>query len=183
MKLKTDLNTYNKNSYSSGNFIARGIWYFINAIFFKSSFFPLYSLKRALLKLFGADIGVNVIIKPNVNIKYPWKLKVGDYVWIGEGVWIDNLDFVSIGSHCCISQGALLLCGNHNYSKSSFDLMVKTIVLEEGVWIGAKSVVCPGVIIGSHGVLSAGSVLSNDIKPYEIYSGNPAEKIKTRTIK
>ena len=183
MKLKTDLNTYNNNSYKSGNFIARFIWYFINAIFFKSSFLPLYSLKRALLKLFGADIGVNVIIKPNVNIKYPWKLKVGDYAWIGEGVWIDNLDFVSIGSHCCVSQGALLLCGNHDYSKSSFDLMVKPIVLEEGVWIGAKSVVCPGVIIGSHGVLRAGSVLSNDIKPYEIYSGNPAKKIKTRKIK
>ena len=109
MKLKTDLNTYNNNSYSSGNFIARFIWYFVNAIFFKSSIFPLYSLKRALLKLFGADIGVNVIIKPNVNIKYPWKLKLGDYVWIGEGVWIDNLDFVSIGSHCCVSQGVLLL--------------------------------------------------------------------------
>ena len=105
---------------------------------------------------------------------------MGDYVWIGEGVWIDNLDFVSIGSHSCISQGALLLCGNHDYSKSSFDLMVNPIVLEEGVWIGAKSVVCPGVIIGNHGVLSAGSVLFNDINPYEIYRGNPAEKIKTR---
>ena len=183
MKLKTDLNTYNNNGYSSGNLMARFIWYFVNAVFFKSSFFPFYSLKRAILKLFGADVGVDVIIKPNVNIKYPWKLKVGDYVWIGEGVWIDNLDFVSIGSHSCISQGALLLCGNHDYSKSSFDLMVKPIVLEEGVWIGAKSVVCPGVIIGSHGILCAGSVLSNDVKAYEIYRGNPAEKIKTRTIK
>lgn len=181
--MKTDLKTYNNNGYSSGNFLARIIWYFFNAIFFKSSFFPFYSFKRVILKLFGADIGVNVIIKPNVNIKYPWKLKVGDYVWIGEGVWIDNLDFVSIGSNCCISQGALLLCGNHNYSKSSFDLMVKPIVLAEGVWIGAKSVVCQGVIIGSHGVLSAGSVLSKDIKPYNIYRGNPAEKFKTRVIK
>ena len=141
--MKTDLNTYNNKSYSSGNFMARFIWHFINAIVFKSSFFPLYSFKRAILKFFGADVGIGVIIKPNVNIKYPWKLKVGDYVWIGEGVWIDNLDFVSIGSHSCISQGALLLCGNHDYSKSSFDLMVNPIVLEEGVWIGAKSVVCP----------------------------------------
>ena len=120
-------------------YMARFIWYFFNAILFKSSFFPSYSLKRAILKIFGADVGIDVIIKPNVNIKYPWKLKVGDYVWIGEGVWIDNLDFVSIGSHSCISQGALLFCGNHDYSKSSFDLMVNPIVLEEGVWIGAKS--------------------------------------------
>jgi putative colanic acid biosynthesis acetyltransferase WcaF len=181
--LKTDLNTYNNRGYSSGNLFARFIWYFFNAIFFKSNLFPSYSLKRAILKLFGAEIGTDVIVKPNVNIKYPWKLKVGHYVWIGEGVWIDNLDFVYLGSHSCISQGALLFCGNHDYSKSSFDLIVRPIVLEDGVWIGAKSIVCPGVVIGSHGVLSTGSVLSDDIKPYEIYRGNPAKKIKSRTIK
>lgn len=181
--MKTDLNTYNNRGYTSGNLFSRFIWYFFNAIFFKSNLFPSYSLKRAILKLFGAEIGIDVIVKPNVNIKYPWKLKVGDYVWIGEGVWIDNLDFVYLGSHSCISQGALLFCGNHDYSKSSFDLIVRPIVLEDGVWIGAKSIVCPGVVIGSHGVLSTGSVLSDDIKPYEIYRGNPAKKIKSRTIK
>ena len=84
--MKTDLNTYNNQGYSSGNLLLRFIWYFFNAIFFKSSFFQSFSLKRAILKLFGAEIGVDVIIKPNVNIKYPWKLKVGDCVWIGEGV-------------------------------------------------------------------------------------------------
>ena len=183
MNKRSDLSKFNNQNYNPGNIIVRSLWYLVNILFFKSSLFPIYFLKVSILKLFGAHLGKGVIIKPNVNIKYPWKLKLGDYVWIGEGVWIDNLDFVSIGSHCCVSQGVLLLCGNHDYSKSSFDLMVKPIVLEEGVWIGAKSVVCPGVIIGSHGVLSAGSVLSNDIKPYEIYSGNPAEKIKTRTIK
>lgn len=181
--MKTDLNTYNNRGYTPGNLFSRFIWYFFNAIFFKSNLFPSYSLKRAILKLFGAEIGIDVIVKPNVNIKYPWKLKVGDYVWIGEGVWIDNLDFVYLGSHSCISQGALLFCGNHDYSKSSFDLIVRPIVLEDGVWIGAKSIVCPGVVIGSHGVLSTGSVLSDDIKPYEIYRGNPAKKIKSRTIK
>ena len=181
--MKTDLNTYNNRGYTSGNLFSRFIWYFFNAIFFKSNLFPSYSLKRTILKLFGAEIGIDVIVKPNVNIKYPWKLKVGDYVWIGEGVWIDNLDFVYLGSHSCISQGALLFCGNHDYSKSSFDLIVRPIVLEDGVWIGAKSIVCPGVVIGSHGVLSTGSVLSDDIKPYEIYRGNPAKKVKSRTIK
>ena len=65
---------------------------------FLNPIFSSYSLKRTILKLFGAEIGIDVIVKPNVNIKYPWKLKVGDYVWIGEGVWIDNLDFVYLGN-------------------------------------------------------------------------------------
>ena len=128
-------------------------------------------------------IGKNVIIKPNVNIKYPWKLQLGDHVWIGEGAWIDNLDSVIIGDHCCVSQGALLICGNHDYTKITFDLVVKPIVLEDGVWIGAKSVVCPGVVARTHAILTAGSTISKDMQAYSIYRGNPAEKVKSRDIK
>ena len=71
----------------------------------------------------------------------PWKLKVGNNVWIGEDVWIDNLELVDISDNVCISQGAMLLCGNHDFTSSTFDLIVKPIVLEDGVWIGAKSIV------------------------------------------
>ena len=161
----------------------RIFWYFTNILVFKSSFFTSYSIKRRVLKIFGAKIGKNVIIKPNVNIKYPWKLQLGDHVWIGEGAWIDNLDSVIIGDHCCVSQGALLICGNHDYTKSTFDLVVKPIVLEDGVWIGAKSVVCPGVVAKTHAILTAGSTISKDMQAYSIYRGNPAEKVKSRDIK
>ena len=61
----------------------------------KRSWFPISGFKRFLLRLFGAKIGKGVVIKPCVNIKYPWKLRIGNYVWIGENVWIDNLDTVT----------------------------------------------------------------------------------------
>jgi putative colanic acid biosynthesis acetyltransferase WcaF len=124
-----------------------------------------------------------VTIKPNVTIKYPWHLTIGNHVWIGEQVWIDNLSRVTIKNNCCVSQGAMLLCGNHDYSKTSFDLIVKDITLEEGVWIGAKSIVCPGVSIGSHSVLTVNSVATSNLEPWGIYQGNPAVKIKERVIK
>ena len=135
-----------------------------------------------MLRLFGAKIGKGVLIKPYVTIKYPWYLEIGDFTWIGEHVWIDNLAQVKIGAHVCISQGAYLLTGNHDYKKSGFDLIVKDITIEDAVWIGAKSVVCPGVICKTHSILSVGSVLSNDMEPYGIYKGNPAIKIKDRKI-
>ena len=135
------------------------------------------------MRTFGAKIGENVTIKPKVNIKYPWFLKISDNVWIGENVWIDNLTQVTISSNVCISQGAMLLCGNHNYKKSTFDLMLGEIVLEEGVWIGARSVVCPGVTCKSHSVLTVGSVATSDLEAYSIYQGNPARKVKDRIIK
>jgi putative colanic acid biosynthesis acetyltransferase WcaF len=107
---------------------------------------------------------------------------VGDFTWIGEKVWIDNLAEVKIGSHCCLSQGAFLLTGNHNYKKSSFDLIIGSITLEDGAWVGAKSTVCPGVIMHSHSLLTVGSIATKSLEAYGIYSGNPATKVKERTI-
>ncbi|MDP4687697.1 MAG: colanic acid biosynthesis acetyltransferase WcaF, partial [Salibacteraceae bacterium] len=102
--------------------------------------------------------------------------------WIGENVWIDNLDKVVIGKHVCISQGALILSGNHDFSKSTFDLIVQPITIEDGAWIGAKSVVTQGVTVASHAVLAVSSVASSSLESYSIYRGNPAVKVKERVI-
>ncbi len=181
--IKTDLSKFENKWYKPGGALKRLLWYFVNILFFQNPFFPFVNVKVFLLRLFGAKVGKGVVLKPRVNIKYPWFLEVGNFVWIGEDVWIDNLDQVIIGDNCCISQGALILSGNHNYKKSSFDLIVKPIVLEEGVWIGARSIVTKGVKCKSHALLSVGSVASNNLEAYTIYKGNPADAIKERVIK
>ena len=178
----TDLSQFNNAWYHPGGRLRRLLWYIVHELFICSGQ-PISGLRVFLLRLFGAEIGKGVVIKPRVRIKYPWKLKVGNHSWIGEDVWIDNLGEVSIGSNCCLSQGAMLLCGNHDYKRSSFDLMVGDITLEEGVWIGAKAVVCPGVICRSHSVLSVGSIASRTLDSYGIYRGNPAVKLKEREMK
>ena len=178
--MSTNLSTYNNNWYKPGNPVKRFCWYWVNTVFFKTGLFPFYGLKTFLLRLFGARVGTGVLIKPFVNIKYPWLLILGDHIWVGEHVWIDNLDKVTIGDHVCLSQGAFLLTGNHNYTKPGFDLMVKPILIEDGVWIGAKAVVCPGVTCGVHSVLAVGSVATSNLASNGIYSGNPAIKIKDR---
>ena len=180
---QTDLSTYSTGGYSPGKgIVMQTCWYFVNILFLKNSLSVFSGLKVRILKWFGADIGTGVVIKPSVNIKYPWRLTVGDHTWIGENVWIDNLADVTIGSHVCLSQGAMLLTGNHNYKKESFDLITKPITLEDGVWIGAKTVVCPGVHCKSHSVLAVGSVAIGDLDEYSIYQGNPAAIKKKREI-
>lgn len=180
---KVDLSSYNNSWYRPGRVkLVLMLWYFINAFFFKTYAFPFSSLKVILLRLFGAEVGRNVFIKPNVNIKYPWRLKIGDNTWIGEEVWIDNLADVSIGKNCCLSQGAFLLCGNHDYKKNTFDLIVNKIVLEEGVWIGAKSTIAPASYMKSHSIVAANSFFSGKSEPYTIYAGNPAREVRKREI-
>jgi putative colanic acid biosynthesis acetyltransferase WcaF len=90
---------------------------------------------------------------------------------------------VNIGSHVCISQGAMLCTGNHNYSSPGFELIARPIIIEDGVWIGAKALVGPGITAFSHSVLTAGSIATKNLDSYGIYQGNPAMLAKTRTIK
>lgn len=179
-----DLGVYKNDWYNCGaGMFKRLCWYFCNELVFKSGFFPLNGLKIVFLRLFGAKVGKQVVVKPGVNIKYPWFLTIGNQVWIGEDVWIDNLAEVSIGNDVCISQGAMLLTGNHNFSSEKFDLIIGKIILESGCWIGAKSVVCPGVTCKTHAVLTVGSVANKVLEAYSINRGNPAVKIKHRFVK
>jgi putative colanic acid biosynthesis acetyltransferase WcaF len=180
---KTNLGNFDNSWYNPGTSkMKRFLWFLTNNILFNSYLLPSYKIKADLLRIFGAEVGAGMVIKPKVNIKYPWKLKIGDNVWIGEDVWIDNLAKVTIGDNVCLSQGAMLLCGNHNYKKSSFDLLLGAITLEEGVWVGAKAIICPGVIAFSHAILTVGSVAIENLEPFFIYQGNPAQKIRERVL-
>ena len=180
--LKTDLSKYNNSWYNTGaSWFTRALWYVMNACVINSPC-PFNFIKIFLLKMFGAKVGKNVVVKPRVNIKYPWNISIGDNAWIGERVWIDSLGKISIGANACLSQGAMLICGNHNYKKATFDLMVENITIEDGVWIGADAIVCAGVVCKSHSMLTSGSVATGNLEEYSIYQGNPAVKIKSRSI-
>lgn len=181
--MKTDLSTFTgEGSPGISAKVKYLVWLLFSNVFFLTNIpYPNF-FKVGILKIFGASIGKHVVIKPWVKIKFPWKLVLADYVWLGEEAWIDNISEIKIGNHVCISQGALLLTGNHDYKKSSFDLISKGIVVEDGVWVGAKATVSGGVVLGSHCVLTVGSFTSKDLAPYTINQGNPAQVVKHREI-
>ncbi len=180
---KVNLSKYDNSWYYPGrNVLIRLLWYYVNLFFLKSGVVISSKISILILRLFGAKIGKGVNIKPGVDIKYPWNLEVEEYTWIGENVWIDNLVKVKIGANACLSQGAMILTGNHNFNSSSFELIVGEIVLEDGVWIGAKSMVTNGVTCGEHSILAVNSVASKNLESRSIYRGNPAVKVGTRNI-
>ncbi len=178
-----NLSTYDNSWYKPGrSFLIASIWFFFGLPILRSNLNPLSSLRRVLLRAFGATVGSSVEIKPGVQVKYPWNLTVGDHTWIGENVWIDNLVPITIGSNVCISQGAYLCTGNHDWSDPSFGLIVKPITVGDGAWIGAKSLIAPGIEIGESAIASAGSVVTKDIPAFEIHAGNPAQFIRRRVF-
>jgi len=147
-----------KNIYKK-NIIKNTIWYFVNNLLF-NSLFPFSQAKILILKIFGAKIGKNVIIKEYVKIKFPSNLIIGDNVWIGEGVWIDNIAIVEIGNNCCISQNVYFCTGNHNSKLETFELIEESIVVEKNSWIASRSTIGPGVKIHEGTFVKIGSIVT-----------------------
>ncbi len=107
--MPVDLARFSNVNYHPGNPVKRVVWYFCNLFFLKNRLNPFMGPKRAVLRLFGTKLGKGVVLKPGINIKYPWFLEIGSHTWIGEDVWIDNLGQTKIGANVCLSHGALLL--------------------------------------------------------------------------
>jgi putative colanic acid biosynthesis acetyltransferase WcaF len=158
------------------------LWYYLGSPLAMSYWLPSSGLKVWLLRRFGAVIGNGVRIKPGVRGKFPWRLSVADDCWIGEGAWIDNLAPVRIDSNVCISQGAYLCTGNHDWGQPNFSLRLGSILIEQSAWIGAKAVVGPGVTVGEGAVLTLNSVAHQSLEPWVIYAGNPSKATKKREL-
>src|SRR5205823_12993541 len=126
---------------------------------------------------FGAKIGRNVVIRANVNISFPWRLTIGDHVWIGEDVGILTLAPVTIESNVCISQRTYLCTGSHDFRREDFKLRVAPITVREGSWIAAAGLIARGIEIGSRAIVSAGSVVFASVAPKTFVRGNPATLI------
>lgn len=179
-----DLSLYDNSPYSPGRSrLVALLWFLVGLPLVRFQLQPLSSLRCFLLRIFGASIGVGVVIKPGVRVKYPWHLSIGANSWIGEDVWIDNLTSVTLGANVCISQGVYLCTGNHDWSDPAFGLEVKPITVEDGSWIGARALVCPGVHVGRCAVAAAGSVVTRNIPAFEIHGGNPAGFVRRREFR
>ena len=180
---RVDLSRFDNSWYVIGaGPVKRVLWYFTNALVFLNPLFPFRSVKPVLLRLFGAEVGRGVVVHPGVNIKFPWKLSIGDHVWIGQRAWLDNIDRLTIHSNVVISQGAMIIQGSHDYKKVDYPTLHRPVVLEEGSWVGAGAIVTLGVTLRSHSVLAAGSVATKDLESWTIYQGNPAQPVRERVI-
>ena len=178
-----DLTRFDNRSFDRGaGAVKETLWIVVSLVLFRLCPFNFSALKRVVLRAFGARIGRGVVIKPQVKITFPWKLAIGDHVWLGEECWLLNLERIVIGNNVCISQRAFLCTGNHNYKLPTFGLIAKPITVEDGAWLGAGCWVGPGVTVSSHAVLAAGSVATKDLEPWGIYQGNPAALVRERTI-
>jgi len=137
------------------------------------------TLRAWVLRLFGASIGANVIMRPRLRVKFPWNLRIGDNCWVGEGVWIHNQGLVTIESNAVVSQEAFITTGSHDIYRS-MDLIIKPVVIRHGAWVTTRCIVLQGTEVGQNTVVTPGSVVRESLLPDRVYGGNPAAFIRER---
>jgi len=152
----------------------RGLWVIVRCFFFQNPCPWGSAFRSALLRAFGAKIGKGVGIGSNVNISFPWRLVVGDHVWIGDDVGILSLAQVTIESNVCVARRSFLCTGSHDVRREDFKLKVAPILIRTGSWIAIDSLILPGVTIGEGAVVSAASVVLKDVPANCLVRGNPA---------
>ena len=156
------------------------IWFLFGSPLLSNRFLPGSFWRIYLLRIFGSKIRPKCRIKPGLRVKFPWRLRIGYACWLGEDVWIDNLADVELGDRVCISQGAYLCTGNHDFRSLGFDLLLGPIFIESDVWIAAFSILSPGTHVCCSAVVALGSVVSGRIPPAAIVRGNPAVLVGQR---
>jgi putative colanic acid biosynthesis acetyltransferase WcaF len=159
------------------------LWWVVQSTFFSLSPQFLYKWRAFLLRLFGAKIGVNTVIRPSVRITYPWKISIGDNAWIGDQAELYSLGEIIIGKNVVVSQKSYLCTGSHDYQSESFDIFAKKIVIEDEAWLATDVFVAPGVTIGRGAVIGARSSVFSDMPAGMICLGSPAKPVKPRVDK
>ena len=168
------------NNFRGRNAFVVQLWWLVQSLFFKNSPQFLYGFRRFLLRLFGAKIGKNVIIRPTVRITYPWKVVIGDFSWIGDDVVLYSLGEIEIGENVVISQKSYLCAASHDYLKQDFPIFEKKITIDDECWLATDVFVAPGITIGKGTVVGSRSSVYKDLPANKVCIGNPAKIIRER---
>ena len=136
-------------------------------------------VRAIVLRLFGAEVGRGVIVRPRTRIRFPWKLAIGENCWIGEGVWIHNQDRVTIGHDAVISQEVFITTGSHDHRRD-MGLLTRPVIIEPGVWVTSRCVVLGGVTIGRSSLIGPLTVVDRDVPPNKIVRGASATVVSDR---
>lgn len=156
------------------------LWWLIQSTLFRCSPQFMYGWRRFLLRLFGAKIGVGVIIRSTASVTYPWRLEIGDYAWVGDDVELYNWSKIIIEDNAVISQRSYLCTGSHDYTDARFTLISSPIIIKQQAWLATDVFIAPGVTIEEGAVIGARSSVFRDMPSGMVCVGTPAIPIKSR---
>ena len=170
----------NDSPWSKKEMIMTRVWELTWNIFIRWTPKFMNSWHITLLKAFGAKIHGKPFIAPSCRIYAPWQLEIKHHACLAPRSEVYNLGPVIIEERATITQYTYLCNGTHDLNDKRLQLLIGTMHIGEDVFIGAKSIILPGLKLGKGSVIGAGSVLTKDTDEWKVYGGNPACYLKDR---
>ena len=143
--------------------LVQALWFATQSLVFGAWWCPRGLRARAAATRSARRSGPGVVIRHRVRVLWPWKLTVGDDCWIGEDVWLLNLEPITLGSDVCLSQGAFLCTGSHDRRSPTFEYDNGPINVGDRAWVAARALVLRGVSVGAGAVVGAHSTVVRDV--------------------
>ena len=142
-------------------------------------------VRAALLRLGGATIGKRCFVRGGLLIQESFRLKLGDDVFVNAGCCFDLSAPIVIGSRTQLAYQVTLMTGGHaigSHDSRAGAHRPEPIEIGEGVWIGARAIILPGVTIGAGAVVAAGALVTKDVPPDTLVAGVPAKPVRTLEV-
>lgn len=156
------------------------LWHIVAGTLFRFSPRRAWGWRRALLRLFGAQVGKGVHVLPSARVTYPWFVRIGDHAWVGEDVTLYSFAMIEVGEHAVISQRSYICAGSHDYRDPAFAITASPIVIGPESWVATDVFVGPGVTVGRGAVVGARSCVMSDVPEMMVAVGNPCRVLKRR---
>ena len=144
---------------------------------------PSHMVRQWVYRLAGMKLGKGSTLHLGANFFSLRGVMVGNDTIIGNGVFLDGRDTISIGSHTDIASDVMIYNSEHKLDDLEFGATLEKVVIGDYVFIGPRAIILPGVTIGNGAVVGAGAVVTRDVPPFKIYGGVPAKEIGERKNK
>jgi acetyltransferase-like isoleucine patch superfamily enzyme len=172
------LNTYlNKIVSLSMLFIYPFILYLWN---FFITYIPFHLIRNSFISLYLKKIGTNSSFMIGVQLKSPKSIQIGNNVVINSNVLLDGRGGLEIGNNTDIAREVIIWSMTHLFN-TDHSAVIKKVTIGEDCWIGSRSQILPGVILGNGVVVGCGSIVTKSFPEFSIIAGNPAKVIGIRS--
>lgn len=148
-----------------------------------SGLVPSHFFRLLMYQLAGLKIGKGSRIHIGARFFYPSNITIGQGSIIGDNIFLDGRDKLTIGDNVDIASSVMIYNSEHDITSEDFGATKAAVTIGDYVFIGPRAIILPGVNIGKGAVVAAGAVVTKDVASFAIVGGVPAQVIGERKQK
>lgn len=157
-----------------------GYWLFISLCNLTGKI-PSHRIRNFLYRrLFSIKLSPTATVYGHCRFWQPWKVSIGDNSVLGDRLFLDGRNGITIGDNVSIGGETAIFTLEHDIDSESFGTKGGPVVIQNHVYIGSRVMILPNVTVEEGAVIASGSVVTRDVAKWRMVGGIPARYIRLR---